>query len=148
MMKIRLIKNNLSDLKELMVDRLYRFSDNFFDDSAEKTDFADTRYIEYIVRNSGIVYMTVKKKSSEWILILSELFELLFVNAGLREKASGITKSRFRSRVINPTNDFNYFRLNWNTEPIEKEVFPVTNSVPARLLAIIAMKVIPVLVPG
>jgi hypothetical protein len=148
MMKIRLIKNNLSDLKELMVDRLYRFSDNFFDDSAEKTDFADTRYIEYIVRNSGIVYMTVKKKSSEWILILSELFELLFINAGLRQKAPGIIKSIFRPRMKNPTDDFYYFRLNWNTEPIEKEVFPLNNSIPARLLAIIAMKVIPFLAPG
>ncbi len=76
-MKQKMI-NTLSDnLKNIITDKLYRFSDRFFDDSREKTDFMDAKCVQYIIDHSGVIYLAMKKESSRLIPVLSELYEKL-----------------------------------------------------------------------
>ena len=73
----RTMMNTLSnDLKNTITDKLYRFSDSFFDDSREKTDFMDMKCVQYIIDHSGVIYLALKKESSRLMPVLSELYEI------------------------------------------------------------------------
>jgi hypothetical protein len=76
-MKQQRLKVFLSELEELLADKLFQFSDWLFDDTREKTDILDTKSVQFIVLHSGIAYLAVKNESSRLFILLTEVYEQL-----------------------------------------------------------------------
>ena len=139
MMKQTAINATLFNLKSLIVDKLYRFADSFFDDSREKTDFVDIKCVHYFVRNSGIAYLALKKKSSKLIPILSEVFEIFSGYADFWEKTIRTIPNRLLLKTAKTVNDISNARIYQKTEPIKEELFPTNHSVPYRVLIALSL---------
>ncbi|MBN2213670.1 MAG: hypothetical protein JW723_05445 [Bacteroidales bacterium] len=104
------------NFKNAITDRLYRFSDAFFDDSREKTDFTDMRYVRYIIRNSGMAYLVLKKKSSGLIPVLTGFYEIFSDFVDSLGKTSGILINKLLSKTETMLNDFHNIFINRETD--------------------------------
>ena len=135
-MKLQRLTTFLSNLEDLLVDRLYRFSDSFFDDSREKTDFMDIKSIEFIIRNSGIAHLVVRKESSRLFMFLFELYEQLPICGNDLKAACEKVIKKIRFRTLNMTADFRLWQKpeSETGEEPDTEAGPERKSIPYSIL--------------
>lgn len=133
-MKQTMINTLSNNLKNLITDKLYRFSDSFFDDSREKTDFMDIKCVQYIIDHSGVMYLALKKESSRLIPVLSELYEILSGLPDFLKQASGKWLPRLSSDTTQIVDGFMNTDMDIETKQSEKELYPKTYSITNRLM--------------
>ena len=135
-MKQQRLTTFLFNLEDLLVDRLYRFSDSFFDDSREKTDFMDIKSIEFIIRNSGIAHLVIRKESLRLFMFLFELYEQLPICGNDLKAVCGKVIKKIRFRTLNMIGDFRFWqkRESETGEETDTEAGPERKSIPCRIL--------------
>ncbi len=117
-------ENILTRTENTTVNLLYRFADNFFDDTRDKKDLMDNPSVKFIITNTGIVYLAARRVSEKWLPVFydysSELIQkafnwtvktlLMFYDKMNREKEiieffppadSNEIEYRYRSIIVN-----------------------------------------------
>ena len=70
MVMIKVLENTFENISYSFIDRLYRFSDGFFDDTKERKDIMENQYIRFLVSNTGLIYIALRKESDKYLPIL------------------------------------------------------------------------------
>lgn len=138
MMEQQRIATFLSRLEDHLADKLYRFSDRFFDDSTEKTDFMDTKSIEFIIRNSGVAYLVIRKESSSLFMFLSEAYRQIPSYAGYLKTSCKKVINKISFRILEMyNNSFTQQKPESETEKeTDTEAYPVKISSQDRILLV------------
>ena len=66
------IENIITLTENSIVDFLYRFADDFFDDTRSKKDLIDVSSVKFIISNSVNVYLAARRETEKWVPVLYE----------------------------------------------------------------------------
>lgn len=72
-------ETKLNNLGNSIIDKLYRFSDSFFDDSRDKKDALENPFVQYIIGNTGVIYLAARKESIRLLPVIFDYTHEFFI---------------------------------------------------------------------